>query len=304
MSRLSVVVIVSLMAVAQLCQAAVPPMISYQGKLMQPTGAPVPDGTYPMQFGIYDVPAGGNALWSETNPSVQVKGGLFSVLLGSVVNLPGNIFDSPDRWFGVKVGTDPEMMPRQKIASVAYAVKAGSSDVALTVPDGAITTSKVAPAAITTDRLALGAVTADRLAPAAVTADKLAPGVAIPPGTILMWSGATTNVPQGWKLCNGTNGTPDLRDRFIVGAGLGYAVGVTGGEATHKLTVAEMPRHNHDFTVIKKFATSWADSYLTCGQDSRDQDYTGGTGWITYTGGGQPHENRPPYYALCFIMKL
>ena len=54
-------------------------------------GAPVPDGTYSMQFAIYGVPTGGTALWSETNPSVQVKVGLFATLLGSIVNLPANI---------------------------------------------------------------------------------------------------------------------------------------------------------------------------------------------------------------------
>jgi hypothetical protein len=75
----------------------IPPVISYQGKLTQPSKAPVADSAYSIQFAIYDVPTGGTALWSETNPSVQVKDGLFSVLLGSVVNLPANIFDSPDR---------------------------------------------------------------------------------------------------------------------------------------------------------------------------------------------------------------
>ena len=109
-------------------RAGVPPMINYQGKLMQPSGAAVPDGTYSMTFAIYDVPTGGTALWSETNPSVQVKGGLFAVLLGSVTNLPANIFDNPDRWFGVKVAADPEMTPRQKVASVAYAQVSGNGN--------------------------------------------------------------------------------------------------------------------------------------------------------------------------------
>ena len=124
----------------------IPPIISYQGKLTQPSRVPVADDAYSIQFAIYDVPTGGTALWSETNPSVQVKDGLFSVLLGSVVNLPANIFDSPNRYFGVKVGTDAEMTPRQQIASVPFAFRATAAG---TVDDGSITAQKLATSAIT-----------------------------------------------------------------------------------------------------------------------------------------------------------
>jgi len=159
--RKLVLVTIALLIAACAASAAVPPMISYQGKLMQPSGAPVPDGTYSMQSAIYDVPTGGTALWSETNPSVQVKGGLFATMLGSVVNLPANIFDSPNRWFGVKVGADPEMTPRQQVASSAFAFRAA---VAGTVDDGAITTGKIADGAVTTAKVADGAVTDAKIA--------------------------------------------------------------------------------------------------------------------------------------------
>lgn len=299
--------------------SAVPPIISYQGKLMQPSGAAVRDGTYSIQFAIYDVPTGGTALWSETNSSVQVKGGLFSVLLGSVVNLPVNIFDNPDRWFAVKVGTDPEMTPRQKIASVGYAIKAGTADSAATVAD----------ASITTDKIAVGAV----------TADKLANGVAVPPGTIVMWSGASTAIPEGWALCDGTNNTPDLRDKFIVGAGLSYSTADTGGLASITLSVDQMPSHQHtvdppatatDFQgQHSHMPVNQSPAFLTIGAESGDTFPTAkGSDWgfrtasgtteagnhshtvdippflSAATGGNQPFDNRPPYYALCFIMKL
>jgi len=151
--------------------ASVPPMINYQGKLMQPSGAPVPDGTYSMTFAIYDVPTGGTPLWSETNPSVQVKGGLFAVLLGSINNLPANIFDNPNRWFGVKVGDDPEMSPRQQIASTGFAFRAA---VAGTVDDGAITTEKIADGAVTAGKIADSAVSGANIAPGAVGLQQLA----------------------------------------------------------------------------------------------------------------------------------
>ena len=85
--RLSVLFCLFVLAVA--ARAAVPPVISYQGRLLQPSGAAIADGTVAITFSIYDAPTGGTALWTETNPSVFVKGGLFSVMLGSIPALPG-----------------------------------------------------------------------------------------------------------------------------------------------------------------------------------------------------------------------
>lgn len=71
----------------------------------------------------------------------------------------------------------------------------------------------------------------------------------IPLGMITLWNGATTAIPTGWALCNGTtvNGvvTPDLRDKFVVGAGNSYAVNATGGTTTNTLSTANLPSHNH-----------------------------------------------------------
>lgn len=186
-----IAVLILILLVAASATAAVPPMISYQGKLMQPSGIPVPDGAYSIRFAIYDAPTAGNTLWSETNPSVQVKGGLFATMLGSVVNLPANIFDSSSRFFGVKVGGDLEMTPRQQVASVAFAVKAASADTAATaatVSDGAIVTTKladksvasakIADSAVITTAIADSAVNTSKIADGAVTAAKLGPAVA------------------------------------------------------------------------------------------------------------------------------
>jgi microcystin-dependent protein len=81
---------------------------------------------------------------------------------------------------------------------------------------------------------------------------------AFPAGGIIMWSGSIAAIPAGWALCNGTSGTPDLRDRFVIGAGTLYAVNATGGSATSvsagtvggttgatSLTEAQMPKHYH-----------------------------------------------------------
>lgn len=119
----------------------------------------------------------------------------------------------------------------------------------------------------------------------------------IPYGVIVMWSGAANAIPTGWALCDGTNNTPDLRNRFIVGAGSTYAVGATGGSNTVTLTMNQMPSHAHIYT----FAADEAGGMTLPGLAGSMQTYERTT---SYEGGSQPHENRPPYYALCFIMKI
>ena len=119
------------------------------------------------------------------------------------------------------------------------------------------------------------------------------PGV--PVGGIIMWSGATNNIPSGWALCDGQNGTPNLQDRFIVGAGSSYNVNDTGGAASVTLTINQMPSHNHSYTMIN-FDQGSAGGASSYGQGTSSVS-TGSKG------GGQSHENRPPYYALAYIIK-
>lgn len=215
----------------------------------------------------------------------------------------------------------------------------------------------------------------------------------VPPGAIIMWSGSINDIPVGWALCDGSNGTPDLRDRFIVGAGGEYSPGNTGGAKSVTLTVAQMPQHNHSasssstgahtHSISTSSAGSHSHSASSSSTGAHEHDATfagsffghdhvlmGGSGvtigratssnsgsgvlglsetpaslgvpritidtsgdhqhnitvnsagshshsgtaasagshshsiTVNNTGSSQPHENRPPYYALCFIMKL
>ncbi|MFA6217600.1 MAG: hypothetical protein WDL87_08150 [Candidatus Omnitrophota bacterium] len=128
----------------------------------------------------------------------------------------------------------------------------------------------------------------------------------LPRGVVALWSGTIATIPQGWALCDGTNGTPDLRDKFVAG-GRQDSAGVvqtnisgvllqTGGEATHKLTAAELPAHTHGVYV------SGSDYPGTDSKASATQSNVGAQ--TASTGGGVAHNTLPPYYALAFIMKL
>lgn len=125
---------------------------------------------------------------------------------------------------------------------------------------------------------------------------------ALPAGVILLWSGSVGSIPSGWTLCDGSGSTPDLRDRFVVGASSTYAVDATGGSTTsgaHTLTTAEMPSHNHSY--LQRGFTK-ADPGAG-GQDFSDEGGSQNTG---SAGGGLAHSHAatiPPYYALCYIMK-
>lgn len=134
----------------------------------------------------------------------------------------------------------------------------------------------------------------------------------IPIGGIIIWSGSTGSVPDGWALCNGSNGTPNLQDRFVVGAGSGYAVAATGGSATVTLTTAQMPQHNHGAAnVTDKVVrtTGNSEGFPNLGGQfggataQLSLNNTVGGGGNTNIGGSQPHENLPPYYALAYIMR-
>ena len=185
--------------------------------------------------------------------------------------------------------------------------------------------------------------------------------IGVPSGIIAVWSGSEGSIPSGWYLCNGSNSTPDLRNRFIVGAGSGssYSVGNTGGSNTVTLSTSQIPAHSHTTNNHSHNAsvsdpghghsvsvsdpghqhnTSVTGAKLFPGYGGAHVPYGGAGGYpgthfnmsnantgisanasnantsisvstgnanpsTNNTGGGGSHENRPPYYALCYIMK-
>ena len=189
------------------------------------------------------------------------------------------------------------------------------------IVDVAVTTAKIADNAVTTAKIPDDAITTDKLANSINTtiAGKANTGANLSTftndtnyitaaqvptsfvtGMILMYTGTTA--PTGWALCDGTNGTPDLRNRFIVGQGSTYSINSTGGLHEVTLTSAQMPSHEH--------STNIDGTHVIPGVGSSSYPYGGAGSYASTvfnmnpTGGGQPHENLPPYYALAYIMKL
>lgn len=124
-----VVMWIAIFFLASVSSADVPHMINYQGKLTTAEGGCV-DTAVQMTFSIYLDSIGIDPLWTESQPSVRVKEGVFNVLLGSVDSIPESVFTGDIRYLGVKVEDDLEMTPRKAIVSVGYAYRASEADTA------------------------------------------------------------------------------------------------------------------------------------------------------------------------------
>ena len=153
-------------------------------------------------------------------------------------------------------------------------------------------------------------------------------------GMIILWYGNTGNIPNGFVLCDGNNNTPDLRDRFVVGAGSAYSPNNTGGSSSVTLSESQLPSHSHSAStntatltgsisgISESFAgfggsasgvfSKFGGVNLGGTPGSPDSNACGGVNFngnhshsvtVGNTGSGSSIENRPPYYALCYIMK-
>ncbi len=265
--------------------AAVPHLINYQGRLTDTAGIPL-NGTYNLTFRIYDAETAGNLLWQGTY-SVSIQKGIFAVLLGDINDAGYNFANlSFDKAYFLEIKVGAEVMtPRQRIASVGYAIRAENVD-------------------------------------------------ALPRGIITMWSGKIADIPLGWGLCDGTNGTPDLRDKFVVGArqdvsgiaktNLTSSFTQSGGSTT--ITEANLPSHTHNAGTLvtssagehkhqlyvspgSNFARIGLDSGSSTSSTYNDDCLTSSgahthtiSGSTGITGSGTIYAQ--PYYALAFIMKL
>jgi microcystin-dependent protein len=135
-------------------------------------------------------------------------------------------------------------------------------------------------------------------------------------GGIVIWSGSTLDIPNGWQICDGTNGTPNLRNRFIIGAGDLFNVNDNGGSKdselvshTHTVTT-NSNSHTHTFPASNT-STSFSFESIAQGSGTATNAVTSSNGAHTHTlenistpGESGVNKNLPPYYALCYIQQI
>jgi microcystin-dependent protein len=279
-------------------------------------------GTKTVEFRLYSTPEEGEAMWARAYNVLLDSTGLFSTELSDA--LGSKISNSPDKtlnqifaqsatnnlYIGMTVvGSSGEIVPRQKLLAVPYATFA--SDVSSASGDftvkGNLTANEAKINKVYADNIEVkgGLLVSGNLE----VSGAISGFGTVPVGGIIMWSGSENDIPDGWALCNGQTvegqKTPDLRGRFVVGAGGAYAVGNTGGVETVKLTIDQIPSHSHNiFAKTVGYAGSWnakaeAVTFDDSSRDNGRRSILGGA-----VGGSQAHENRPPYYALCYIMRV
>ena len=140
---------------------------------------------------------------------------------------------------------------------------------------------------------------------------QLSATASIPVGCIVLWSGSVATIPAGWLLCNGAYSTPNLADRFVIGAGNTYAVNAAGGS-----TDLVVPSHTHSVTDPGHAHNISSQNTNTAGSPFDLSSFSGSTAPVTRatnsaftgisivtTGVSPTNANLPPYYALCYIIK-
>lgn len=299
---------------------AVPRGIAYQGVLSDPVTGGL-GGAQAVTFRVFRDPSGGDALWTKEVDVWCATGGVFQAWLDGEDDLI-DAFSEPERFLEVQVeGHGDAIEPRVAFTSVPQALMARWARRApLSFPvTGDLAVSNEVKVA---DQVQFGAGASFDSLSVAGNADWQDGGTAVevsgnvaaarfegdglaPVGSIAMWLDAA-NIPSGWALCDGENGRPDLRDRFLVGVGgtEGYVYGQEGGADSVALTVEQMPSHTHGYTTASErdfhYAGAWHGSDWW--QNSTSGHHKNGS--TESTGSGEGHENRPPYYAVCFIIRV
>ena len=322
MKKLTILMTAFAMAATLMAASA---QFAYQGVLKDTNGAAL-TGTKTVELRLYAEPTGGTALWGRAYHVQLDANGLFNIEVSDSMGTEiSGLTQTLDQVFakveavyiGIKVSnTSGEIVPRQKLlpvpfAAVASNVSRASGDFTvsgkLTAKSAAFSGEISASTLNVSESATVGALTTGV---ATVTGDLTVGGTisgfgTAPIGGIIMWSGAQADIPTGWQLCDGSNGTPDLRGRFVLGAGGKYAVDATGGEEEVTLRLENIPPHTHMYKYggagIAGAPTSDNTFYKVkaSGSNQAYTEYTGGQNGTTV-----PHENRPPFWALCFIMRM
>ncbi len=257
------IVLLVLVSLFPLKAAAVPELINYQGYLTDAGGNPL-NGNVTLTFRIWDADVAGSELWSESHAAVPVARGVFNVVLGASVAISSSLLDG-NRYLGVTAGTDSEMVPRVRVTSAPYAIRAGYAE---NVAAGAVTTSALSDTAVTEAKIAGGSVSSEKLASASVTAEKVASGAV---SSDKLVSGAVTETKiaslavssdklanasvTGAKVASGTLTATHLQDGAALAEILdddGPGSGLNADFLDNLDSSAfALSAHNHDVTYVK-----------------------------------------------------
>ncbi|PKN59896.1 MAG: hypothetical protein CVU53_05895, partial [Deltaproteobacteria bacterium HGW-Deltaproteobacteria-11] len=188
--RISYIVAFVALVCNSVCAASAPRLMNLQGRLTDKNGIPL-SGAYEVKFSVWNSALGGVMLWDEKQ-SVACERGVFQILLGSVNPIPSNVFsDGESRYLEIDIESpvnDPPMTPRQRLVTVVYAflaeeavhartadeaARAQTATLALSVPDGTITSQKLAAQSVTSQKISDLSVTETKLADKSVTVSKL-----------------------------------------------------------------------------------------------------------------------------------
>ena len=233
----------------------------------------------------------------------------------SVVNVSGG-------YVGINKLVPTAALDISGAAVVSGTLSAGSASVGGALSAGSATVGALsAGSATVSGTLSAGAATVS----GAVTADSFAGSGTIPVGGIIMWSGSIATIPPGWALCNGQTLygqiTPNLQDRFIVGAGAAYSVNNAGGSSSTTLSINQIPTHAHTYKdgYILENGGDFGGSNALGGYDSVGSGHRGNGSldnnndyvfwrWMTTDPAGAASPTAvptlPPYYALAYIMRV
>ncbi|MCI0530361.1 MAG: hypothetical protein L0Y74_00175, partial [candidate division Zixibacteria bacterium] len=223
-------------------RADVPQLISYQGNLTDSVGIPLANNNYSVLFTVYNSGTFGVSKWSETQNVSTDAQGRFSVMLGSVNPIDDTVFNQPDRWLGIKVGADPEMIPRTRIAAVGYSNR-------VSTVDGATGGTVTGDVTIASQLTVAGKIHSTADGVQFPDSSILTTGLIVPIGAVVAWLKTYANtppLPPNFVECAGQllidpqspfhgQTIPTLTGgRFLRGA---TSSGATGGVTTHSHTV-------------------------------------------------------------------
>lgn len=288
---------------------AAPASFAYQGVIHELDGSVPATKNRVIEFRLYDGPTSTNVLWARACNVLLDDNGLFNAPLADASGTPlAGVTNSilaevlaqnsgTTLYVGLTVdGSSGEISPRQAILAVPYAIHAddaagASGDFPVAGEVTAIGLTVTGPTELKGTTEAASLSVEGKVEITGGEGVFVGPGT-IPVGGIIIWSGHADAIPGGWALCDGNNGTPNLSGQFLVGYnpndGDYNTVGKTGGERTVKLDFSPIVRTSERSANKETVSLSGNDGVSDNGITPVIMEY----------------ENRPPYYVICYIMRV